>query len=92
VNRASPAPRGELSADEAMAAASRLGHQQPGSLTAGLLRLHADRVRIVEREGSLRERFSAAHPTVPTTQVTALAGDIHDLAGLRKVGELLAHG
>ena len=92
VNRASPAPVGELSADEAMAAATRLRKQDPAALSAGLLRLHADRTRMVEREALLRERFAAAHPHVPTAVVPALAGDVHDLTGLRRVGELLARG
>jgi anion-transporting ArsA/GET3 family ATPase len=93
VNRATPPAPGSLSADEAMAAAGRL--RRPGSsptapLTAGLLRLHADRERLVEREAVLRDRFAAAHPTVPTAVVPALAGDVHDLDGLRVIGELLA--
>jgi anion-transporting ArsA/GET3 family ATPase len=93
VNRASPPPQGDLSADEAMAAATRLrrdGASATAPLTAGLLRLHADRQRMVEREAALRERFAAAHPSVATAVVPALAGDVHDLAGLRVVGELLA--
>jgi anion-transporting ArsA/GET3 family ATPase len=90
VNRASPEPTGALSADEAMAAAARLRQREPASLTAGLLRLHADRSRIVQREEQLRARFAAAHPQVPTAVVPALAGDVHDLPGLRRVGELLA--
>jgi anion-transporting ArsA/GET3 family ATPase len=90
VNRASPPPEGEASADEAMAAAERLRKADPDSLTAGLLRLHADRVRMVEREARLRSRFEAAHPQVPTAVVLALAGDVHDLEGLRQVGTLLA--
>ena len=90
VNRASPAPASMLSPDEAMVAAGRLRERQPDSVTAGLLRLHADRARMVEREASLRDRFAAAHPEVPTTVVPALAGDVHDLAGLRHIGELLA--
>ena len=90
VNRASPAAQGTLSVDEAMTAAARLRRQEPGSLTAGLLRLHADRARMVEREATLRDRFAAAHPEVPTAVVPALAGDVHDLAGLRRVGDLLA--
>ncbi|GAA4702412.1 ArsA family ATPase [Nocardioides conyzicola] len=90
VNRASPAPRGTLSPDEAMAAATRLRQRDPESLTAGLLRLHADQSRIVEREEVLRARFAAAHPQVPTAVVPALPGDVHDLAGLRRIGELLA--
>ena len=82
VNRASPAPHGR--------AVGRRGHggrraaaraSTPDSLTAGLLRLHADRVRMVEREARLRDRFAAAHPEVPTAVVPALAGDVHDLDG-----------
>jgi len=92
VNRASPAPVGALSADEAMAAYARLEQRGHGSVAAGLLRLHADRSRLVERETNLRDRFAAAHPRVPTTVVPALASDVHDLAGLRQVGELLAGG
>jgi anion-transporting ArsA/GET3 family ATPase len=92
VNRASPAPVGDLSADEAMAAAARLRKKDGTALSGGLLRLHADRTRLVEREARLRERFAAAHPKVPTAVVPALAGDVHDLTGLRRVGELLAEG
>ncbi|MGB0101185.1 MAG: ArsA-related P-loop ATPase [Nocardioides sp.] len=90
VNRASPVPQGALSADESMAAAARLSKEKPGSLTAGLLRLHADQTRGVEREALLRERFTAAHPEVATVVVPALAGDVHDLTGLRRIGQLLA--
>ncbi|QBR92645.1 ArsA family ATPase [Nocardioides euryhalodurans] len=90
VNRASPGPLGALSADEAMAAATRLQHDDPGSTSAGLLRLHADRSRLAEREAALRARFAAAHPAVATAVVPALPGDVHDLEGLRHVGELLS--
>ena len=90
VNRASPAPVGDLNADEAMAAAVRLRKREPGSLAAGLLRLHADRSRLVEREAGLRDRFATAHPQVATAVVPALAGDVHDLEGLRRIGALLA--
>jgi anion-transporting ArsA/GET3 family ATPase len=89
VNRASPQPHDEVTAEAAMAAAQRLRTTEADSLTAGLLRLHADRVRMVERETRLRDRFQATHPQVPTAVVTALAGDVHDLAGLRQVGALL---
>ena len=90
VNRASSEPQGEVSAEEAMAAAERLRKGDPESLTAGLLRLHADRMRLVERETRLRRRFEAAHPQVPTAVVQALAGDVHDLAGLREIGTSFA--
>ena len=99
VNRSGVAPAAALSADEAAAAAERL---EAGSgtgagagsgdvaTTAGLLRLHADQVRLVQREARLREAFVSAHPEVPTAVVAALAGDVHDLDGLRRVGDLLA--
>ncbi|QIG44930.1 ArsA family ATPase [Nocardioides anomalus] len=93
VNRATPAAPGDLSAEEAQAAATRLrrtGDSTTAPLTAGLLRLHADRARLVEREAVLRARFAAAHPSVATAVVPALAGDVHDLDGLRTVGALLA--
>jgi anion-transporting ArsA/GET3 family ATPase len=92
VNRASPEPQGTVTAEEATAAAQRLRKDDPESLTAGLLRLHADRVRMVERETRVCGRFEAAHPQVPTVVVPALAGDVHDLDGLRQVGALLAGG
>jgi anion-transporting ArsA/GET3 family ATPase len=89
VNRASPAPLTDLSAEEATAAADRLRTTSPESTTAALLRLHADRARIVAREAHLRERFAMAHPGVPTAVVPALATDVHDLDGLRRIGDLL---
>ncbi|GAA1953339.1 ArsA family ATPase [Nocardioides panacihumi] len=90
VNRATTEPPGELSAAGALAAVERLRAADDDGPTAGLLRLHADRARLVEREQQLRDRFSAAHPRVPTAVVPALAGDVHDLDGLREVGRLLA--
>jgi anion-transporting ArsA/GET3 family ATPase len=90
VNRASRAPEGSLSAERALGAAERLEEEGEGPLTAGLLRLHADRARVVARETRLRERFTAAHPDVPTAVVPALSTDVHDLDGLRVVGDLLS--
>jgi len=96
VNRAAAPPAGDLSAEAALAAAERLRAQPDDTaaghagLTAGLLRLHADRARLVAREAQLRQRFAAAHPGVATAVVPALAGDVHDLDGLRRIGELLA--
>ncbi len=91
VNRATPALDG-LSAEQAVAGAERLESAagEATGTTAGLLRLHADRTRRVARENKMRERFQAAHPHVPTVVVPALSTDVHDLDGLRRVGELLA--
>ncbi|WP_329026774.1 ArsA family ATPase [Streptomyces sp. NBC_01423] len=61
-------------------------------LTAGLLRLHAERMQMVAREQDTRDSFTALHPEVPVTAVAALPGDVHDLSGLRAVGDRLATG
>ncbi|MEU1347966.1 ArsA-related P-loop ATPase [Streptomyces sp. NPDC005775] len=61
-------------------------------LTAGLLRLHAERMQVVAREQRTRDRFTALHPEVAVTAVAALPGDVHDLAGLRAIGDRLAAG
>ena len=91
VNRASSVPPGGLSAEQALVAAERLEKEQPAAdgVTSGLLRLHADRMRLVAREARLRARFAAAHPHVPTAVVPALSTDVHDLDGLRRIGDLL---
>ncbi|MFD5567955.1 ArsA family ATPase [Streptomyces cadmiisoli] len=59
-------------------------------LTAGLLRLHAERMQLLAREQRTRDRFTALHPEVAVAEVAALPGDVHDLAGLRDIGERLA--
>jgi anion-transporting ArsA/GET3 family ATPase len=93
VNRVGRVAPGGLSADQSMAAAERLEESPDGDrsaeITAGLLRLHAERARIVSRESHLRQRFAAAHPEVATALMPALPTDVHDLEGLRLVGDLL---
>ncbi|WP_328312113.1 ArsA family ATPase [Streptomyces sp. NBC_00442] len=61
-------------------------------LTAALLRLHAERMQVIARERRTRDRFTALHPEVAVTEVAALPGDVHDLAGLRAIGDRLAAG
>ena len=90
VNRASAVPAGGLSAEEAEVAAGRLEQSGDSGLTSGLLRLHADRMRMIVRESRLRQRFTAAHPHVRTRVVPALSTDVHDIEGLRRIGGLLA--
>jgi anion-transporting ArsA/GET3 family ATPase len=92
LNRATMPGGPELSEAAARAAAERLW--QSGSdddeLAAGLLRLHADRQLMVAREQRLRQRFATSHPDVATAVVPALASDVHDLDGLRVIGDLLS--
>ncbi|MER5727421.1 ArsA family ATPase [Streptomyces sp. NPDC002138] len=61
-------------------------------ITAGLLRLHAERMQVIARERRTRDRFTSLHPEVAVAEVAALPGDVHDLAGLRAIGERLAAG
>ncbi len=95
VNRATSQPPGELSANAAMAGVERLNELSGAAdddhgLAAGLLRLHADRLLLVDREKRLTGRFATSHPDVPTAVLPALSTDVHDLDGLRRIGELLA--
>ncbi len=78
------------SAGRALAAAEDLEDSGEHPLTAALLRLHAERAQLAAREERLTGRFTAAHPDVPLVAVPALPGDVHDLAGLRRIGTLLA--
>lgn len=71
------------------AAAEVIGIEE---LTAGLLRLHAERMQVVAREERTRDQFTALHPEVAVTAVGALPGDVHDLDGLRAIGDRLAGG
>jgi anion-transporting ArsA/GET3 family ATPase len=92
VNRASVQPEVDLSAAAAMSGYEKLrdSTDDASRMAAGLLRLHADRRLIVERETRLRGRFARAHPDVATVVLPALPTDVHDLDGLRRIGELLS--
>ncbi|MGV9288187.1 ArsA family ATPase [Streptomyces sp. NPDC003719] len=72
--------------------ASDTPERSADQLTAGLLRLHAERMHLLSREQRTRDRFTARHPEVAVTEVAALPGDVHDLAGLRDIGDRLATG
>ncbi|MGW7050573.1 ArsA family ATPase [Streptomyces sp. NPDC054887] len=78
------------------ASEDRDGSRTPGDthtveqLTAGLLRLHAERMHVLAREQRTRDRFTALHPEVAVVEVAALPGDVHDLAGLRAIADRLA--
>ncbi|MFF7247646.1 ArsA family ATPase [Embleya sp. NPDC008237] len=61
-------------------------------LVAGLLTLHAERLRVIDREERMRTRFTSIHPEVRVAEVPALPGDVHDLDGLRVIGESLGAG
>ena len=89
VNRVHRSTATRLTAAQSLAAAERI---ESASLTAGVLRLHAERLGQASREAHLQARFTSAHPSVPIVEVAAQPGDVHDLTGLRAVGADLAAG
>ncbi|WP_138906831.1 ArsA family ATPase [Streptomyces chryseus] len=89
-----PSPPAEPTPDETPesrgGSEGRSGTRSVEQLTAGLLRLHAERMHVLAREQRTRDRFTALHPEVAVTEVAALPGDVHDLAGLRAIADRLA--
>ncbi|MFR9799890.1 ArsA family ATPase [Streptomyces sp. MS06] len=84
------APQPPEDASRTGADSSRPAGQDVEQLTAGLLRLHAERMQLLSREQRTRDRFTALHPEVAVAEVAALPGDVHDIAGLRNIGDRLA--
>lgn len=91
LNRVQEVPETGLTQDQVLAAAQKLTAQGEGPLTAALLELHAQRMEIKERQKHLAMRFTAAHPNVAVQPIPAMAQDVHDLAGLREIGEAMAN-
>jgi anion-transporting ArsA/GET3 family ATPase len=89
LNRTHPV-HATLSGARAREGAETLEAARGHSTTAAVLRLHADRVETAERERRVLARFTRAHPSVPIVDVPAMATDVHDLDGLRAIGELLS--
>ncbi|MFF3074701.1 ArsA family ATPase [Kitasatospora sp. NPDC057904] len=99
LNRVHGSGAPQLTAERALAAAEALEengseHASPEAelLAAGLLRLHAERMQIMARERRTRDRFVSVYPDVPIVEVPALPGDVHDLDGLRAIGDRLSGG
>ncbi|MBP2475292.1 anion-transporting ArsA/GET3 family ATPase [Crossiella equi] len=80
----------DLPATRAIAAAEDLERGGSAPLAAAVLRLHADRVAVADRERRLLARFTKAHPGVAMIGVPALPTDVHDIDGLREIGSRLA--
>jgi anion-transporting ArsA/GET3 family ATPase len=92
LNRVHTTDADDVSAARAEGAAEELDELGGHELTSALLKLHADTMRLQEREHRLLGRFSGAHPSVAVTRVPALPGDVHDVDGLRVMGEALSSG
>jgi anion-transporting ArsA/GET3 family ATPase len=91
LNRTHPPATTLLSATRAEGAAEEVSESGgPGAeVAAAALRVHGERMVQAAREQHLADRFTSAHPEVGVRTVPAAAGDVHDLDGLRLMGEEL---
>jgi anion-transporting ArsA/GET3 family ATPase len=88
LNRVQRPPAAQLSAARSLAAAEMLeAGAAPYPLAVAALRLHADRMQEAAGQRRVAEHFTAAHPLVPVAEVPAQPDDIHDLDGLRRIGQ-----
>lgn len=76
-----------LPAERAADAADRLAADDPDSLAAGALRIHAERAGTAKREVRLLSRFTGANPHVAIVGVPSLPFDVSDLDALRAIAD-----
>jgi anion-transporting ArsA/GET3 family ATPase len=96
LNRVHQLPAAHLSAARSLAAAEALQALGPAAgepeeaarvLALAALRLHADRMDQTAAGRRMAEHFTAAHPLVPVAEIPAQPEDVHDLDGLRQIGQ-----
>lgn len=90
LNRAHRSLVPDLTVEDSRAAARRIADQPEHHLTTAALGMHGMRMATIARERRVLRGFTLAHPGVRVAEIPALAGDVHDLDGLRNVGDLLA--
>jgi anion-transporting ArsA/GET3 family ATPase len=82
-----------LTAARAEAAADALASKPAsaaGALAEAALRVHVEVASAAEHDARMAKRFCAAHPEVAVIALPALPVDVHDLDGLRTIGDLLS--
>jgi anion-transporting ArsA/GET3 family ATPase len=87
LNRVQRSPAAQLSAARSQAAAETLQAAGSHPLAVTALRLHAERMQQVSAQRRLAKHFTAAHPIVPVAEIPAQPQDVHDLDGLRAIGQ-----
>jgi anion-transporting ArsA/GET3 family ATPase len=93
LNRVHRSPAARLSAARSLAAAETLqaaDDRPTRTLAIAALRLHAERMQLTAAERRVAEHFTAAHPLIPVAEVPAQPDDVHDLDGLRTIGNSFA--
>ncbi len=92
VNRVHRVAPTHLARERAIATAEMLEERKIKGPTVGLLRLHADRMALAGAERRTIRAFAAGRGDVPVVEVPAMATDVHDVDGLRRVGVEMAGG
>ena len=90
LNRVHTTEAPDVSAARAEGAAEELDESREHALTAALLRLHADTMRVRDRERHLLGRFTGAHPEVAVVTRPGAARRRARRAGLEQMGAALA--
>jgi hypothetical protein len=85
LNRVTTVAAPGLSASDARAAVAN-----SSGITADVLRVHADLTELRARQLEVAGRFLTAYPAVPVATVPAQPADVHDLDGLRAIGDTFA--
>ncbi|MFJ5545332.1 ArsA family ATPase [Micromonospora chalcea] len=83
-------PTADLSAEASLAAAERLAAAGGHEGTVEVLRAHAALAQQAVREEQVAARFTEAFPAVPAVSVAAQPADVHDVDGLRTIGEAIS--
>jgi anion-transporting ArsA/GET3 family ATPase len=92
LNRVHSSAAAGLSVERSLAAAEALDESAGEPLTAAVLRVHAERLAAASRDSRRAAAFHSAHPSVHVVEVAAQSSDIHDLDGLREIGQELSNG
>ncbi|HEU4425243.1 MAG TPA: ArsA-related P-loop ATPase [Pilimelia sp.] len=77
----------DLPAEASLAAAARLAETPGHETTVETLQVHAALVHQTVREQQMAARFTTQFPAVPVVSVSAQPTDVHDVDGLRTIGE-----
>jgi anion-transporting ArsA/GET3 family ATPase len=64
--------------------------REDNPVAADVLLVHARMIARSEREREITARFTRAHPAVPVATIAAQPVDVHDIDGLRAIGDALA--
>jgi anion-transporting ArsA/GET3 family ATPase len=90
LNRTHEVSASGLDAQTALHAADELDGAGGHDTAADALRIHAALISLVARESTVAAEFTRAFPDIPVALVAAQPADVHDIDGLRDIGDALA--